>query len=457
MKYLTGVLLGLLLAGCALQQPKTSIGVSVPAKWQSADSSSPSADTVTDGWWRSFDSSELNELVDKAYRDSFDVAAVVARVDAARAVARIAGAETFPQLNASADAGRRGTLLNKAPGSDSIFDVGLAASYEVDLWGRVHAERQSALHKLDAATFNLDTVRLTVTADVANRWFATVSLRERTQIAVENLDATEQLLDVVKARARAGAATNLDVAQQETLAATQRRAVTSLQQQAEDSAASLATLLAVAPSQLSLATQSLDGVKNPAIGPGLPSELLTRRPDIASAESTLASADADVSAARAAMLPRLSLTASTGSSSGRISRLFDQPLYSLAAGLVAPIFDGGTLAGNRDLAIAQRQEVLADYRKAIVNAFADVERALIAVNGVRRQIDQQEVELSEAKRTLMLAQSRYRAGSETFLTVLDAERSLASARDGHAQLRLAQLQASVDLYRALGGGWQGTP
>jgi len=186
----------------------------------------------------------------------------------------------------------------------------------------------------------------------------------------------------------------------------------------------------------------------------LPADLLLRRPDIARAEAQLSSADANIIAARAAMLPRISLGGDITAGSNRVSSVFDNPVYSLAAGLAAPIFNAGRLAAGRDLAVAQREELLANYRRAIVAAFGDVEVALNAVAGIDAQRIAQEEELRQAQRALNLAESRYRAGAETSLTLLDAQRTLYAAQDAAAQLRTLRLQAAVSLYKALGGGWQ---
>jgi outer membrane protein TolC len=168
----------------------------------------------------------------------------------------------------------------------------------------------------------------------------------------------------------------------------------------------------------------------------------------------LTAADANIIAARAAMLPSISLSGDINAGSNRLSSVFDNPVYSLAAGLAAPIFNAGRLAAGRDLAVAQREELLANYRRAIVAAFGDVETAMNAVSGIDAQRVAQEEELRQAQRALTLAESRYRAGAETSLTLLDAQRTLYAAQDTAAQLRTLRLQASVSLYKALGGGWQ---
>jgi NodT family efflux transporter outer membrane factor (OMF) lipoprotein len=213
-------------------------------------------------------------------------------------------------------------------------------------------------------------------------------------------------------------------------------------------------LLGRSVTALTLTSVDLRPLQAPAITSGLPSELLTQRPDIARAEARLLSADANITVARAAMLPSVVLSANADAISNRSSTVFDNPLYSLAAGLTAPIFNAGRLAAGRDLAVAQREELLANYRQAIIAAFGDVEVALNAVTGIETQRIAQQEELKQAQRALTLAESRYRAGAETLLTLLDAQRTLYAAQDTSAQLNTLRLQASVSLYKALGGGWK---
>lgn len=454
---LYGVLL--LFGGCALTAPKTDPAIAPPDAWRyaphPADGRTSNASAVDDVWWTSFGSAELDRLVAQAGTGSFDIAAAIARVRQAQATSRIAGAALLPNVSGFADASRQGGLLaSDTELAGTAFDLGLAASYELDFWGRNRALRNAAVASLHASEFDRDTVALTVTADVADTWLQTVGLRERLAIAQQNLTSAERILAVVESQARAGAATPLDLAQQRGLVAAQRRNVAQMQQQANDVEATLATLLGVPPANLHIATDTLAALHVPQIDAGIPSSLLARRPDLARAEAQLQAADANIVAARAAMLPSVTLTGSAGVGSDRIHTLFDNSLYSVAAGLAAPIFDGGALAAGRDLAVAQKEELLTDYRQAIVSAFADVERALNAIAGVQAQQHAQRDELAQARRALALAESRYRAGAETLLVVLDTQQTLYAAQDEAAQLQVARLRAAVSLFRALGGGWQ---
>jgi multidrug efflux system outer membrane protein len=432
-----------LVTGCASTPPPTDPAAATPR----------AVDAISATWWRSFGSTELDALVSQAGTQSLDVAAASARVRQAEASARMAGAALWPGVTAGLDAARQGRLGGNAEVDGSSFAASLGASYELDFWGGNRAGQGSALASLRASAFERDTVRLTTTAGVANAWVQAVSLRERAAIGTRNLDNAQRVLALVDARARAGAATPLELAQQRGLVASQQRTLAALQQQAGDARTALAVLSGRSAFGFDLSAASLDGLREPGIGAGLPSDLLARRPDIARAEALLDAADADITVARAAMLPRVTLGAGAGWRSNRLRALFDSPVYSLAAGLAAPIFDAGRLAAGRDLALARREELLAGYRAAVVAAFGDTATALDAVSAIDRQRNAQAEELRQAQRAFTLAQSRYKAGAETLLVLLDAQRTLYAAQDASVQLKAQRLQASVALYRALGGGW----
>ena len=424
----------------------SSEAVSVPAQWRAV--SDPAAPDVTHEWWRSFGSQELEQLIVQAQQQSLDVIAAVARVHQAEASARIAGAPLLPELSANANFSRQERYGDNAF-HNNTFSGGLAASYEVDFWGKNRARRDAARAILRATEFDHDTVSLTVTAGTAQLWLQTTALRQRIDIAERNLENASRFLALVEARRRAGAATLLDVARQRGLVAAQQRMLAALRQQANDTQTALAVLLGLPASTFTIQSSRLDVLQIPSISAGLPSDLLVRRPDIASAEAQLIAANANIIAARAAMLPSLQLTASVG-----IATPFDGPLYNVAAGLMAPIFNAGRLAAGRDYAIARHEELLIGYRSVIISAFGNVEVALNAVTGYDLQASAQAQELTQAQRAYNLAESRYKAGAETLMTLLDVQRTLYAALDNAVQFKLLMLQARVSLYRALGGGWK---
>lgn len=439
------------LGGCAAQQtvPDGEAPV-LAASWKQA--AGEPADAVSPRWWQAFGSQELGAMVQAAQDQSLDIAAAMARVRQAEAATRQAGAALLPSLDGELRA-QRMNHAQVAGGSASVHGAALTASYEVDFWGRNRAVRDAAAASWQASRFDRDTVRLTVTAQVAHGWLQAVALRERQAIAARNVANAERLLDLVASRARAGAATPLELAQQRGLVAGQRQFLATLRRQGEDADAALAVLLGQAR-RPDLVTDSLLALRLPGIGAGLPTQLLHRRPDIAYAEAQLAAASADLHAARAALWPRLTLTGSAVTSAGRASDWLREPVYSLLAGLAGPIFDGGRLAAGRDGAQARREELLAAYRKAIVAAHGDVDLALNAVEGLKAQSEAQAEVLAQARQAVSLAELRYKAGAESLLSLLQAQTTLYAAQDEAVVQRLLQLQARVALFRALGGGWE---
>lgn len=442
----------LLLAACAAPQvDATRAAPPLPAAWR--DGPATPADDISVDWWRAFGNTELDTLVTRARVQSLDIEAAAARVAKAEAAATAAGAALWPRVDARIDAERDGRLGGSADVSGRSIEAGIDMRYDVDAWGRLRSARDGARRTAQASAFERDTVQLEVAATAADLWLQAVALTERVGIAALNVQSAERLLALVESRARAGAAMPLERAQQRGLLAAQRRGLASLQQQAGDVRTALNLLLGETAG-VDIRTASLDGLHAPAVGPGLPATLLARRPDIAGAEARLAAADADVAVARAAMLPAITLGGGIGYESGRLRTLFDNPLYSLTAGLAAPIFDAGRLAAEADQASARRRELLSDYHKTIVTAFGDVEVALNAQVGTDAQAEAQSEELRQARSAARLAESRYRAGAETLLTLLDAQRTLYAAQDAEVQAQLARLRARVALFKALGGGWR---
>ncbi|MFG0632526.1 efflux transporter outer membrane subunit [Pseudomonas sp. xss_2] len=453
--------LSLSLAACT-SSPAPSAAIEPPATWQAA--TDQTARGFADAqWWQAFASSELDQLIERARRDSHDLAAAAARVRQAQARATIAGAPLLPELQVGLDSSRQHLLhgqgyeqldVDSSERTSTSFDARLSASYEIDFWGGVRAARDSALRSLDASRFDRQTVELTLLSSVANSYLSALALQEQLRIARLNLDNARNVLRLVQARHNSGSATRLELAQQRSLVAAQERQLPLLEQQWQDSRVTLATLLGQPVQQLGPSQASINALRWPRIGSGVPSELLARRPDIAAAEARLAAASANVQVARAAMLPKLTLGADLGSGARTLVDVFSSPYYTLTAGLAAPIFNNGRLRASHQLAQAEQAELLEDYRASIVAAFADVEKALNATHGVERQRQWQDQEVEQSRIAFDLAQQRYAAGAETLLTVLESQRTLYQAQDQQAQLQLSQLQASVALYKALGGGWQ---
>ncbi|MQT56388.1 efflux transporter outer membrane subunit, partial [Pseudomonas sp. FSL R10-0399] len=435
--------------------------VQPPPAWQS--SHTQASQLSSQQWWSHFHSPALDRLIAQARVGSYDLAAAIARVQQARATAVIAGAPLLPEVKFASSANRekllRGKGYSQLDATDNnkavdSFDANLTASYEVDFWGGKAAARDSALHTLNASEFDQATVELTLLSGVATSYVQTLAFDEQLRIARLNLTNAQSVLHVVQTRYDAGSATALELAQQKSLVAAQQRQLPLMAQQAQEARITLAVLLGEPVQRLTLGDTAFAQLQWPDIGSGLPSALLSRRPDIASAEAKLAAASADITVARAAMLPSLTLSATLGSGADRFGDMLRSPFYNLTAGLAAPIFNNGRLSAERDKTVARQQELLQTYRGSIISAFADVEKALNSASGLDQQRQWQDEELQQAQQAFDIAQSRYKAGAEVMLTVLETQRTLYQAQDQHVQLRMARLQASIALYKALGGGWQ---
>lgn len=456
--YLPG--LCVLLSACTGNPPAIDSGIAPPAAWQYTERSA--AQATQQQWWTQFGSPQLNRLVDQARRDSFDVAAATARVRQAQASAVIAGAPLLPEVKFNLATSRQKLLrgpggpdLDATRSDDTVdnYSANLTASYEVDFWGGRAAARDSALQSLRASAFDQATVELTLLSSVADRYAQTLAARQRLQIAELNLANARNVLNLVQTRHDAGSATALELAQQKSLVAGQQRQLPLIEQSAEESQITLAALLGQPVQALELGTEPFQALTWPSIGPGVPSQLLSRRPDLAQAEAQLAAASADVTVARAAMLPTVTLGATLGSGASKAEEILRSPFYTLTSGLMAPIFNNGRLSAERDKARARQDELLQTYRGAIINGFADVEKALSSITRLDQQRQWQTEELQQAQAAFQIAQSRYEAGAEDLLTVLQTQRTLYDAQDQNVLLRLSRLQASIALYKALGGGW----
>jgi len=446
-----------LLAGCNLGPRYHRPDTPTPQAWLTAPDGGAAQWPASD-WWRGFGSEDLDQLIERAQRANDDLRAAIARVHQADAQRRIAGAPLLPalSLDASATRARAPVPVENVFMTGNDFNPLLSASYELDFWGKNRAAYAAATASARASRYDRTTVELGVMASVAGTFFQALELRDRLAIADANLVNASKILAGLRLEETAGIATALDVAQQETVVATVNAGIPPLREQLRQSIDALAILIGAAPEELDVARGSLDELGEPAVRPGLPSELLTRRPDVAEAEQQLIAANANIAAARAAFFPSISLTASGGYESPALATLLRPAnrVWSLGAGVTQPIFQGGALLGSYQLAKGHYEELLADYHKAVIAALGNVEDALIAVRETREQVERQQQATLTAQRAYEFAQRQMRAGTINVLTLLNTESALFSARDALAQAKYARLQALVSLYQALGGGWQ---
>jgi NodT family efflux transporter outer membrane factor (OMF) lipoprotein len=442
----------LVLGGCA-SIDKTLAPLDMPATWVEA---SPEATVLQRDWWQSFNSAELAQLIEAAQKSSPTLAIAFERVTQAELAVNNAGATLFPTVSASGSLGTRRTDPDGRFGGTNADSSGISigASYEIDLWGKLAAGRRGAADSLNASRFDLETARLSLTTGVANAYFQVVGTRVRLAIARENLAIAERLFNITDARYRNGAASALDVSRQRSTVLSQRAALLPLVVQERQTVTALSILLGQPPGKVGVATTDFNALNVPVVGAMLPSELLTRRPDLASVEAQLAAADANVAVARASLLPSVSLSATAGIASSALALSNPSSTLALTGSIAQTIFDGGRLRNQVKLSESQRRALVESYRDSVYTALKEVEDAL---GNAARNRDQEAAQLAiieEAQRSLRLSEARYKEGADDLSTLLDAQRTLFSAQDQLAQVRQSRLTGAIDLFKALGGGWQ---
>jgi NodT family efflux transporter outer membrane factor (OMF) lipoprotein len=433
----------------------------IPQGYQAGRLTDPDTPPTLD-WWRGFRSPELTDLMEEAQKVNLDIAAATARFVEADAQARIAGAPLLPSLSTGGQEGYSRTSGSSASGLTNggrevvNYSASLSASYELDFWGKNRDALQAAEETTIANRFDRDVVALTTLTSVATAYFQVLASQDRLRTAQRNIASASRILDAIKQRFKAGTGTDLDVAQQEAVLANQRAAVPPLRQALALNINALATLVSRPPESVHITGGSMDQISSPRVTPGLPSELLTQRPDIRRQEAQLASATANVGSARAQFFPSIQLTGQGGYQSSSLVSLF-QPhaaFFSLVGGLTQPIFDGGVILGNFELTKAKQDELLQTYRKTVVSAFADVDNALVSIRQTTEKLRLQREVLAASRRAFQLSEQQLRAGTADIVTVLNTQLTLFQAEDVLWQAQLARLLAIVSLYQALGGGWE---
>jgi NodT family efflux transporter outer membrane factor (OMF) lipoprotein len=412
-------------------------------------------------WWQDFQSPPLDQLMSQAQQANFDLGAAMARVRQADAQAKIAGANLLPSVQASGVdmRNRNNTTTPKSGGNprgvETLNGI-LTASYELDFWGKYADAADAAEAVARASRFDQETTALTVEASVANTYFTIVAASDRLNVARSNLENAVHILDAVQARVVAGTASALDIAQQESVVAEQRAALPPLTQQLRQNMNALAILVGRLPEEMTLTNTGLAMVNLPVVGAGMPSGLLTRRPDVQFAEAQLVAANANIKAAQASLFPDIKLTVQGGLQSSALATALNPSsgLYSIGAAVTQPIFVGGALEAGIEYQKARYDELLQNYQKAVISAFGDVENALVAVEMNNQQEIAQQIAADTAQRAYDIALAQMSSGTIDIVTLLNTQRTLFQAQDLLVQVKLAHAQAVVGLFRALGGGWQ---
>jgi NodT family efflux transporter outer membrane factor (OMF) lipoprotein len=484
-----------LLTGCGVGPHYHRPALDVPAAF---DASRPAATLppIDPAWWRGFGAPELDQLIADAITASPDVQAAIARVIQADQAARVAGAPLLPSITGTGNqswervgsgagsfgttslgrstvtSGTTGTSTTQSTGLSTSslstltsggsrytesrsYQLELSASYEVDFWGQnldtLRAAKASAL----ASRYDQQTVLLTTISSIANTYFQALSYRDRLAIARHNLEAARHLLDAYKGRLTVGTASLLDVSQQEALVAGYRAQIPSFESQYRQEVIALAILVGRPPERIALTPVPLTSLHLPDVAAGLPADLLRRRPDVANAEAQLISENQTVRSDVAAFFPSLTLTASGGLSSLALSTLTGPGtlIASFASSLTQTIFDNGLKSGTLGEAKGRYRELAADYAKAVLQSFSDVETALTQQSYDAEQERLEAEAVRTAQRSADIVRAQLEAGTVDITTVLNTQTTLFGDQDTLAQVRVSRFLALVALYKALGGGW----
>jgi multidrug efflux system outer membrane protein len=456
-----------LLAGSVVGQKKYQRPpVKTPDTFRGVDSAAP-PDQSSIGdlkWFEVFKDEELQKLVRTAMIQNYDLRLAVARINAARANVGLARSNQFPQFDVGADltttrtSANTGTNVAGQSGSKRSFgEVFLSLlTFEVDLWGRRRQQTKAARAQLSSTEEDRKTVATIVVSDVATNYFNLLELDTELEIAKRTLSARQESLRLITARQQGGLATMLEVRQAEELVYQASQTIPDTERVIEQTENQISLLLGNNSASIPRGASLTQQKELPAVPAGLPSSLLERRPDIRSAEQLLISEYALVAAAKAAYFPTISLTGAFGFQSNSLSNLFSGPsrAWSFIPQITQPIFTAGRLKSNVNFEKAQREFALAQYQQTIQTAFTDVSNALVQYRRVREIRTQQELLVSSLQDASRLAHLRYEGGVDTLLNALVADTSLFSAELSLAQTRRNELLSLVQLYKALGGGWQ---
>jgi NodT family efflux transporter outer membrane factor (OMF) lipoprotein len=469
----------LLLASCTVGPDYSRPKIDVPASFAEAAESGGASDTELAAWWTRFHDPLLDELVRRALAQNLDIESAASRIREARAQEIVAGAAALPEVNAQGSATRQRISENAIPvppgagsgngGSGSggsfglpgaefsTFRVGFDASWELDLFGRTRRSVEAARARTGAAIWNRRDLEVTIAAEVAGTYFRLRELQARIILAKAELSRQQRFERLVSARVRGGLVTGQDLEQQRSERAGAAAAIPPLEAEAKAETHALGVLTGDTPEALSerLAVPAPLPAADAAVPPGLPSDLLRRRPDIRSAERGLAASTADVGVAVADLYPRFSLTAAPALVSTALASLLEwgSRSYSIGGSVDWPIFNGHRGRANVDVANARTSEALVAYRKAVLGALQDVEDALARCDSDSRELAHLNDALGTASRAEQIARSRYGGGLVTYSDVLVAQARRIKLEDQVIQTRGALARDTAALFKALGGGW----
>lgn len=463
------VAVAMALAGCMVGPDYHRPDNKLPASYSDAGSSdanvtdaSAQAGLKLDAWWESFQDPVLTELMQKAFANNVDIAKAVARIEEADAAMREAGASLFPQIDLTSNGMRQRVtetgafpIMSGIPVFRENYNLQLGTSFELDFWGRLRRAREAARAQALGTLYAKDTVSLSLSSLVASNYLLLRSVEAQIAVSRDSLKTRGESLDLTKRRLEGGVASILDVHQAEVANSNLVAQLADLVRQREVVQHQLAVL--TGDYELKVPEGDIHQLPQPPIPPtGLPSSLLEARPDIREAEQTMISENAQIGVAKAAMFPTITLTAAFGGESADLSRVLESPsrIWSTGLGLNLPIFTAGRLSARVDQASARQKQALATYQGSIQTAFKEVRDALVTVRQSREREEALNISQNAAKQALQISENRYKSGYSGYLDVLDSQRVYNDAALAFIQSRQSRLTATVDLFKALGGGWK---
>jgi len=450
-----------LVAGCAVGPNYHRPDVQTPATYRELSENpqvqAQAASYADLPWWQVFQDPQLQELIRTALKQNYDLQIATERINAARAQLAITRSSLLPQVQGG------GTFYGGKqqffPATINLLFLAADASFQLDLFGRLRRETEAARAQLLATEDARQTVILTLVSDVASDYFALLQLDLELKITLETVRTQEDSVKLTNLRLYHGVATKLDVLQAQEVLDTANAQIPDLERQIAQEEDAISILLGNYPQGVPRGKTLAEQPLPPEVPPGLPSSILERRPDIREAEQTLRAANAEIGAAKAQFFPQISLTGSGGGAFGRSSTFSSlmssqSAIWSYGGQVTQPIYTGGALRGNLHLAQSQYRQALIAYRQSIQSAFGDVSDALIGYQKFHQVRLRQEDTVKDLQEAVRLSDMRYKGGTTTYLEVLDGQRSLFSAEITLADARGTEYQSLVQLYRALGGGWQ---
>ncbi len=456
-----------LLTGCMVGPKYNRPAVKPPDVFRGSPDAAPPADPTSLAdlkWFELFKDDQLQGLIRTALVQNYDLREAVVRVDAARANLGITRSDQYPGITVGANVT---TLRNARNGSFALPEgasqernFGNVAinllSFELDVWGRLRRATEAARADLLAAEENRKAVVTTLVGDVSSSYFNLLELDEELEISKRTLASRQESLRLIKVREQGGVATMLDVRQGEQLVYNATQSIADIERRLEQTENQISLLLGKSPAEIARGHRLTAQEQPPSVPPGLPSALLERRPDIRAAEQNLIAANAIIGVTKAAYFPQISLTGFLGGQSNQLNTLFSGPsrTWSFAPQITQPLFVAGRLRSNVKLAEAQQQIALVQYERVIQTSFREVSDSLVQYRKVREVSEQRQLLVTTLRDRSRLAYLRYRGGVDTLLNALDADRDLFNAELSLAQIRRDELLSLVQLYKALGGGWQ---